>query len=169
MKYIAKKTLLSGLAVLVLFMTSGCQPQNVSSFFIGNQVSADDSLPLIVGEQRSGQWKTFDMLVNYKYRAENSSLEISGDSTLSDFYQINMRSLRDMDMFLFFLDDQRKVLETVQLFKSRSTDLGQSRSFNNTLAVPAGATAISFGYRGFAKEGRRVGGQRFDHLPKQAR
>lgn len=168
MKQTGERSLFSGFVILMLLMAIGCQTQNINSFYIGNQVNPDDSRPLVTGESRSGQWQTSDMLVNYQYRMENNSLKISGDTTLSDYYQINLRSLRDLELFLFFLDGQHKVLETVQLFKSLSTSLEDTHSFKKTLSAPSAATAISFGYRGAAREGRRTGFQRFDHLPKNS-
>lgn len=164
MKLCGRNFLIYSLAAILLFSITGCQTQSISSYYHGLQTNSTESLPLPGKERQPGKWKTYDLLLDYQYQADGNSLKITGDTTLSDAYQINMSYLRRLNLFLFFLDKDSRVLETAQLLKMVSGDLGTKFSFKKTLEIPPSTKAISFGYDGIAKGGQ--GRTRFEHLPK---
>lgn len=153
------------LAVSLLFLLPGCQSQNISSYYQGLLVNQTESLPLPDKELQNGIWKTYDLLLDYQYQTEGNSLRISGSTVLSDFYQINMTFLRRLDLFLFFLDKDSRVLETAQLLKVMSSSLDSPLTFKKTVQIPQATKAIAFGYNGVARNGRDL--TRFELLPRQ--
>ena len=161
-----KNLLLYCLAAILLLILPGCQTQSVSSYYHGLQANPTESLPLPGKELQKGKWQTYDLLLDYQYQTEGNSLKISGATTLSDFYQINMNFLRKLDLFLFFLDKDAKVVETAQLLKVRSSSLDSPLSFNQTIEIPQAAKAIGFGYQGITRDIADL--TRFDHLPKHS-
>ena len=162
------KLLICGLATILLIGISGCQVQPIESYYVGLQTPPDKSLPLLKQGIHSGQWETFDLMVNYQYQVENDSLEISGKVTLVNYYQINKTSLRDLELFLFFLDGDSMVSQTVRVLKTLSSDLYASHPFEKNFQIPTATKAISFGYRGSAKGDHPPQIERFDHLPKHS-
>lgn len=163
------KLLICGLGTILLIGLSGCQVQNISSYYVGLQTNPNESLSLAKEGVRSGQWETFDLLIDYQYQRENHSLKISGDTTFSNYYQMNMGTLRNLELFLFFLDTESKVLETARILRGLGRDLYESRHFEKTLEIPESARAISFGYRGSAREEQWQRIEWFDHLPQHSR
>ncbi|PLX87177.1 MAG: hypothetical protein C0619_15360 [Desulfuromonas sp.] len=162
----SKKLFIFALGAAVLISLSSCQLQDISSYFVGLQTEPEESLPLPNAGVHSGQWKTFDLQIDYHYAVENQSLNISGNIIFGNYYQINFAALRDLEIFLFFLDKESRVLETARILRGLGRDLSASRHFEEILAIPESTRAISFGYRGSARAERRQQIERFHHLPK---
>lgn len=156
--------LLYSLAVIMLLSLPACQPQNVSNYYQGLRTNPAESLSLSGKEPQSGQWQTFDMLLDYRYQAGGGTLRISGNAALSEFYQLNINVLRKLDIYLFFLDENARVLETVLLVNALSSNPESPLSFQKELTIPSAATAIDFGYDGVARGDQML--RRFHKLPK---
>lgn len=161
--------------VLAILTLVGCQA--TESFYRGFTADAKNVITLTKSGPVKGNWKTFDVDLDYSYTYSGSVLDLSGFIYLSDFYQINTNRINSLDIYFFFLDSNSKVLETTLLTQSLSLETDQKLTFSHTLQVPAGAVAFAFGYKGTATidgEGKRrdvllgTGGlELFYELPKK--
>jgi len=157
----------SKLAGLFLVMTLtglvGCQ--SVSTFFVGRPVDKTLTIVLPEGQIRNGTWNTFDVVIDYSANKHDGQLDLSGSVRLTDRYGILYESLNRLDVYLFLLNSDGNILKTVALTGALSTTIDQRLNFSQRLALPAGTSAISFGYRG--KVSSMDGGATFDELPQQ--
>jgi hypothetical protein len=120
------------------------------------------------GARCKDTFESFETIINYDYIRTGEALKISGQAALTERYPLNYSRLRRLDVYLFFLDKNSRVLETVQLARAMTGSLEEILKFDNVLRVPEGAVAISFGYDGEVT-GTGVKGdggiERFHHLP----
>lgn len=171
---------IAGWSLVLLFSLALIGCKSTSAYYLGWQVENESDAQLSA-DQQQGHWKTFDLDLNYKYDTAGDVLNISGTIALSFFYEMNTSRIRNLDVYLFFLDNDSKVLETAEL--SRSVERSQpyrTLEFNKSLQVPTGTSLIAFGYKGAAWEdgggtprarGGGGGGRliTFDNLPKRPR
>lgn len=152
---------------LFSMMFIGCV--ETATMFQGNKPSKSmNVVPLQKETTQAETWQTYEVIINYKYMQSAEMMEISGQATLSASYQANYNSLRELTIYLFFLDEDSRVLQTVRLANSVTTSVDEVVSFSSKYAVPAGTTSITFGYDGSASgsTGRIGGGASvFSELP----
>ncbi len=136
------------LLLLCLALASLVACQSVGSFFVGRSVEPNLRVPLTAASPQTGTWQTFDLTIRYSVRKHADSLDISGHAELGEHYQTLYTRLKRLDVYLFFLNSDAQVLETVALSSGLSSDINQQMRFNHSLRLPPGTTDISFGYRG---------------------
>jgi hypothetical protein len=155
------KNVFLGFFYLSVFGMSGCV--ETAMMYHGNEVSNVQVVTLQEGTKNAGTWETFDLVINYTYLKNKEVLELSGDVELGQSYQIAYDRLRYLDLFLFFTDEDSRVLETVAFrgFLTNTTD--DQRKFTRSYNVPAGTVGFSFGYNGAV--GGRDGHTTFNQLP----
>jgi hypothetical protein len=145
-----KRTIVfSGLLVL-LSLGSGCVKTSV--MHQGNQVSDVQVVALQQGGPFADRWKTFDLILDYKYKLVGDVFEISGQAVLSEHYQMMYANISYLWVYLFFLDDESRVLETVLLAASLNGQVDEQYTFTKGLKVPPGTVSVSFGYDGYATD-----------------
>ena len=129
-----------------LLFCSGCVP--LSEQFIGNRVSSGPVAVLQAGGANADTWQTFDIQIDYQSKRDGNVLEVSGTAQLPQHYEIMYSSLRDLRVFLFFLDDNQRVLKSSLIARSLSIEIDQKLQFKQSFQMPPGTTRISFGYDG---------------------
>ena len=153
---------------------SGCK--SIESYYLGYLSENKSNLTLADNSTHQGSWKTFDIVVNYQVETQNEQLDISGAITLGNYYMLNSARITSLDVYLFFVDDTAKVLETTRLSKSVYVQAADPIYFHKRLRVPPATKAISFGYYGESQgdggnEGTHSGGggglEWFGKLPKR--
>jgi hypothetical protein len=143
------KTVSLSLVCLLTLFFSGCVETEM--MFRGNKPSSSmNVVALQQGPPQAGTWQTYQVVVDYKYSQNAATLDISGQAALSASYQTNYASLNDLKIYLFFLDEDSRVLETINLASSKTSDVDEVLTFSSEYAVPAESKAISFGYDGSA-------------------
>jgi hypothetical protein len=142
---IRRKIISLGVFSLILF-GSGCVP--LSEQFIGNRVSSGPVAVLQPGGTSADTWQTFDILIDYQYKRDGDVLAISGTARLTQHYVIMYASLRDLRVFLFFLDDNQRVLKSSLIARSLSNEIDDTLQFKQSFQMPPGTTRIAFGYDG---------------------
>ncbi|MCK4507161.1 MAG: hypothetical protein KAU27_01375 [Desulfuromonadales bacterium] len=150
-----------GLFCLSALWVSGCV--ETAMMYHGNEVTNVQVVTLQEGVQNAGTWETFDVVINYTYLKSGEDLEISGDVELGQSYQVVYDRLRYLDFFLFFTDEESRVLETVAFRGFLVNTTADKRKFTRSYKVPAGTVGFSFGYNGAV--GGRDGHTRFYQLP----
>lgn len=147
----------------LLFVMAGCVP--TAELYIGKQVTAAPIAQLQDGENVSGIWQTFDMTINYQYQADGDIVDLAGQGELSQHYQLVYNRVRSLRVYLFLLDADRLVLETIEI-PALLTTTEDMFTFNKQFKVSDGVKGFSFGYRGLVwdKDGQAY----FDSLPANA-
>jgi hypothetical protein len=141
--------------VCLMALTSGCV--ETSRLYQGNTVSPYDVISIQNGGPHKDYVVTFDVIINYEFVRDGEVLELVGQAALSERNQLLYASLRKLFVYLFFIDEHSRVLETVSLTGALTGDTYERFGFSRTLKVPAGAVGISFGYNGTASEGNGDG------------
>ena len=135
------------LTILLVFCW-GCVP--VAEQFNGNRVTKAPIIALQADGSQAGSWQTFDIRIDYQYRRNSDILEISGRALLSEYYQALYTRLKNLKVYLFFLDDHQRVLETSLIATSLSIDINQLLTFKRSFQLPQGTKHVAFGYDGVA-------------------
>ena len=142
------KTLVAALSYLI-FAVTGCVP--TSELYIGKPVTSAPVVEFQNAENAAGTWQTFDMTINYTYTVSGGLIEIAGQGELSQHYQMMYNSVRTLRVYLFLLDGDGVVLETIEIpaFLMSTED---KFTFNIPFKVNESIKGFSFGYRGVASE-----------------
>lgn len=153
----------------------GCQ--STETFYLGHISQNSSNFALTEAPNYQGQWETFDLSFSFQAQRQDNWLEISGSMVFGNYYQLNSSRINRIDFYLFFIDDQARVLETRRLYSRRNINPEVTRQFQARLAIPTAARAVSFGYDGRARgDGGDGGGFRggggggidlFRELPKR--
>jgi hypothetical protein len=143
-------------AALILF---GCQ--STATYYQGYKAD-NDSISALTDPAAQGSWETFDINLTYQYDQTGDMLKISGAANFSLYYEMNITRIKNMDLYLFFLDENSSVLETARLNKFGYYQPEDQLSFAGNLAIPPGAKSFAFGYRGQAFEEGGGGGMGLD-------
>jgi hypothetical protein len=147
-------------SLCLLFVMAGCVP--TAELYLGKSVTNAPIIKLEKGANVSGTWQTFDVTINYQYQADGDIITLAGQGELSQHYQMVYDGVRYLRVYLFLLDADGLVLETIEIpaFLNYTED---QFAFNKPLKVDASIKSFSFGYRGVATE---MDGQAyFDSLP----
>ena len=145
----------------LLFVGSGCI--ETPMLFHGNTVSSVPVVALLEGSPTAGRWETFDLIIDYKYIKQGESFEISGHAALGQHYQMTYDGVSRMYVYIFFLDQDSRVLETAYLINVWTGNTQDIQDFSKPYKVPNGTTLISFGYSGEVSED--LGNMTFYELP----
>jgi len=91
--------------------------------------------------------ESFETVIRYEYLRKGDILTISGQASLTERYPMLYSTLRYLDVYLFFVDKDQHVLETVLLGEAM-TRLDDIAKFSRELKIPSGAVGVAFGYSG---------------------
>jgi hypothetical protein len=156
----AVKILLLLFFCALTLLVSGCL--NSQALYIGNKVTAD-KVPLVKDAHQVGTWETFDLKIDYEVFSRGELLEITGRIELGDHQKMVYDYVRSLDVYLFFLDDDSRVLLTEPLERTFRGSTEQTMLFTRSYKTPNDAKALSFGYSGQVAE--RDGQMSFYLLP----
>ena len=149
MNAILKMTHLGLLSLLIL--CTGCAA--TSNQFVGNSVAPQQQIvALPSGGSSVDSWQNFDITIDYQYKRVGDLFEITGAAELTPRYEMLYENLRDLRVFLFFLDDKARVLGANMLARSLTNRVDESLGFTKFYKVPPGTVSFTFGYDGYVSE-----------------
>lgn len=156
---------LSHYSVSFICLLAICLPGCVETAmkYRGNQIAPVHVVALLDGQQAAGTWQTFDLVIEYTSLKNGDALELSGQVELGQSYQITYDRLKFLDLYVFFMDKDSRVLETVYMPAILTNTTDDRGTFTRSFKVPAGTVGVSFGYDG--KVGGWDGHTRFYQLP----
>lgn len=137
-------------SLLALVVAAGCVA--TADLYKGHPVTKVPVVALENGGPNAGRWQTFDLTIEYQYTLNNDTLDLSGRVIPSDFYRMNFSNFRRLTVYAFALDQNNRVLETMQLVWLGGVRTDENYAFSRHFLVPTGATRLSFGYDGEARE-----------------
>jgi len=121
---------------------------DTAMLYNGAQVTSVPVVVLQEGPPVAGRWETFDLVIDYQYQRHGDRLELSGRAALSQHYQMNYAGVSRMQTYLFFLDQDARVLETAFFVTPWSNGVEDIQEFSKSYTMPADTTALSIGYSG---------------------
>ena len=142
----AKAKLASLFLTCLLVFSAGCV--ETSMLYHGKHVTSVPVVVLQEGPPVAGRWETFDMTIDYTYQRNGDNLELSGQAALSQHYQMNYSGVVRMQTYLFFLDQDARVLATAFFVTPWSSGVEDIQGFSKSYPMPAGTAGLSFGYSG---------------------
>ncbi len=128
----------------VFFFTTGCHP--VAKLYNGNVYKDAKIFPLDVAETTPAEFEAFQLKTSFTYSADSSDLAISGTAAMGNHYQLIYERIKDINLFLFFLDDNNYVIDGTRLYNAFNKDSSSTFPFKSKLRIPATATKIALGY-----------------------
>jgi hypothetical protein len=148
MLHIRATALRLGFLFLVLFALTGCK--HISEYYRGYHIEKERELQL-AGSADQGHWKTFDLELNYENEVVGETLNINGYVDFSMYHEMNARRIETFDFYMFFLDNDLKIIETGALIRNADlNDPYDKLKFDKSLQIPADASHYAFGYRGIS-------------------
>ena len=143
------RTSLLIVSCLLALLVSGCL--QTQELYIGNKVTAE-KVELRKDVPQVGTWETFDLKIAYEFVANGQNLDISGQTELGDHQKMVYDYVRFLDIYIFFLDHDSRVLLTEALNSSFSDSVDRTVLFKRSYKIPEGTEALSFGYSGKVEE-----------------
>lgn len=141
----------AGFSLVCLWLLgSACVP--AANLYQGNPVASDHVMPLQSGGPHGGDFENFDLVMTYQFTRDGDVFEISGRAELGQHYQMVYDKINDLRIYLFFVDADSRVLQTVLLTSAATGMTAQQLRFSRFFKVPRGATGFSFGYDGKVSE-----------------
>ena len=134
----------------LLSLVLGCA--EIKMFYHGNTVSSVPVVGLKKYRGKSDLYMDFDLIIEYEYIQKSDSITISGEASLTQHYQMLYTSIIRMDTYIFFLDEDSRVLETAPLINVWTNSTRDIQTFSKFHKVPIGTKRVSFGYSGVAQE-----------------
>ena len=150
------------MSLCLFFVITGCVP--TAELYIGKQVTAAPIVQIQKGANVSGTWQTFDVTINYQYQTDGDIIDLAGQGELSQHYQMVYDGVRYLYVYLFLLDADGLVLETIEI-PAFLTSTEDKFAFNKLFKITKNIKGFSFGYRGVATE--MEGQAYFDSLPSK--
>jgi hypothetical protein len=128
-------------------IASACSPMLFS--YKGDKVTQKNRMILLKQGEQKGEWKTDEVSVTYHYQLAPEALKISGTTELVGGIKIGFRWIKQLDVYLLFLDKQGTVIESPLVFSAGSRAIDAiPMNFETTIPVPEGIHTISFAYAG---------------------
>ena len=142
-----------GLPVLLLAIAVACQ-----GHFFGYQgeVAEEESrIVLLEGGPHTGTWQTGDLSLDYRYQRDQDNVQLSGTVELDKSLVRGFPVLEYLTIQVHILDSQGQVLRSKRVLASEYRHMTKKMLFNQAVELPPGSTAMTFSYRGRARD---VGG-----------
>ena len=134
---------------LCVLCLSGCA--NFLTPEIGAIARQEARIDLVEGGVQDAVWDTRDLELTYSYSESGNAFNLFGklvfDRSLTDSFRVNGR----FSLKMSFLDDEGRVLETVDispLISSFNELSNQDIKIRKSLVRPVGANSIAFNYYG---------------------
>ncbi len=140
-----KTTIRTDVVIFLLFSVflSACaMPSTLSA----GETIATPLIALQAGSPQAGSWQTFDIKIDYEYQLAGETMQISGRAGLSQHYLMMYARLKDLRIFVSFLDANAKVLESSLLATNTSEAINEELQFAKELKLPTSTEKISFKY-----------------------
>lgn len=125
----------------------GCQ--TTTTYYQGAKADAEGVVSLSAGQVEKQRWQDLYVTVDYSFDHQERQLEIEGVLSFSLHPQINFTRVGDLKLKLFFLDKDLRVVDYLDIARTRNNNLDDQTRFARTLQLQEGIVSFTFGYEGF--------------------
>jgi hypothetical protein len=129
---------------------AGCQGTLPTAREQGKKISTAKSIPLNESGEKTGQYRTEDLTIDYRYTLAGGKFEISGILQFTNSMQLMMAAINAFSLTLVVGDRQGTVLEQQGLTTANNHQPTEPLSFTKTLTIPPNAASMAFSYTGMA-------------------
>ena len=141
-----KNKLWMALFVLIIPVFSGCQ--TTTTHYLGTQADREGVVSLSVDKAENQRWEDLYATVDYSFVQQGNQLDFEGIFSFSFSPQINYERVRDFKLKLFLLDENRIVVDYLEVVRTLSSNLEEKISFSYKTDLAENVTALTFGYEG---------------------
>lgn len=139
-----------GSGVMLLLALVACV--ETATMYHMNLVFPELVVAITEGTPHADSWQTFDLNIDYEAVLQNNQFKISGQARLGEHQRSLYSRIDDLDVLIFFLDNNARVLETAYLLRTKSNNPDDFLTFSQAYQVPAATVAFGFGYDGSVSE-----------------
>jgi hypothetical protein len=113
----------------------------------------------------SGQWKGYDLTVEYSYTKEQGQIDLSGNIRFATYLALGYSRLHDFRLGAIFLDENGSIVEEIGLATNRGSL--DPIPFKRKINLPSNAISMAFTYQGNATSsgGNGAGDTSFSFYP----
>jgi hypothetical protein len=142
----------SGFILLMVFSVCGFLGGCQGSLFSvkGQSLQYPDRLPLKTGGEQSGQYKSDELTVDYRYVRNGDDLKISGTVRFNYSMQGNFSTVNSFSLALVLADAQGAILAQQALTTANNQPSADPLNFNTTIIIPYQTAIMAFNYAGAA-------------------
>lgn len=133
-------------AIAAVAILTACKP--AISPYADNYYDPELTIPLVTGTVQENSWQTFELVIDYRYKATADTIDVSGTAVLGKHYRDLYERLTKLDVYLFLLDDTSRVLQSKKIAQALASETDTVVTFSETTALPSGASHLAFGYEG---------------------
>ena len=134
------------LLLLLLPVFSGCQ--TTTTHYLGAQADREGIVNLSVDKAENQRWVDLYATVDYSFVRRGNQLDLEGVFSFSFSPKINYERVRDFKLKLFLLDENRIVVDYLEVVRTLSNNLEEQVSFSYNSNMAENVTALTFGYEG---------------------
>ena len=134
--------------MIAAFTLAGCSGRLLT--YKGDKVTQKNLMALLKDGNQQGVWKTNELAIIYQYQMTPETLKISGTTELLGGFGIGFSWIKQLAVYLLFLDNQGIVIENALILSEgnyREIDT-IPMVFEKTIPIPESARTISFAYDG---------------------
>ena len=134
------------LVLLLIPMFTGCQ--TTTTYYQGAKADRKGVVSLAVNHVEQQRWEDLYATVDYSFDRRGNQLDFEGIFSFSFSPQINYERVRDFKLKLFLLDENRIVVDYLEVVRTLSNNLEDQVSFSYNLDLAENVTGLTFGYEG---------------------
>jgi hypothetical protein len=140
----------TGLSIALLGMAlTGCQATLFT--YKGAKVREAYRIALVDGTQRSDQYRSPDLIIDYQILRNGDELRFSGVAKYTPKIINNYSSIPNFHLDLFLIDPYGNILSEHGVATPGSNDPNNRMRFKEKLKLPPGTTGMAFSYSGEAR------------------
>jgi hypothetical protein len=128
----------------------GCQGSLLTTQERGQRVKNGKEILLSESGQQTGQYRTDDLTIAYRYTRTGNQLQISGTLRFNDPIQIMFSTVNAFSLALILADAQGIVLAQQPLTTANGENPREPVSFSKTVVIPSQTVSFAFSYTGVA-------------------
>jgi hypothetical protein len=128
----------------------GCQGTMMS--FKGAKVHEGYLIPLADGVQKTGNYQSRDLVIDYQLLRNKDELQISGMAQFASRLRNGFTSIPYFHLSVFLADAQGAVLANRGIGTSGYGRPDDDMRFNDRIMLPPGTAYMAFGYSGEARD-----------------
>jgi hypothetical protein len=140
------------LLVLGAFL-GGCQGSLLNTQERGQRVKDGKQIQLSQSGEQTGQYRTEDLAIDYRYSRTGDKLQLSGTVRFNNSFQLMFPTVNAFSLALVLADTQGMILDQQGITTANGQKPTEPLSFSKTLVISSQTQSMAFRYTGVAYGG----------------